>query len=197
MDKIEIAGVVALRVPKGEFIMGAQATDPHGDNYDPQAYSDEGPPHRVVIEEDYYMGQYPITVGQWNEYATATGKPTEAGNASHPVVNVSYYDAQGYVEWLNTQPGVPEGFEVCLPSEEEWEYMARGSDGRRYPWGNEPPTNELAVFERGEIAEVGTCPKGAGPFGHEDVAGNVWEWCSDRWEPSYENKIERRKKGNG
>jgi formylglycine-generating enzyme required for sulfatase activity len=59
----------------------------------------------------------------------------------------------------------------------------RGDDGRRFPWGNDPPTHELAVFDTGSPEEVGTHPAGRGPYGHDDLAGNVWEWMDDDYDP--------------
>lgn len=59
----------------------------------------------------------------------------------------------------------------------------RGDDGRRYPWGNEPPTHERTVFQSSKTEDVGTHPLGRGPYGHDDLAGNVWEWMEDMYDP--------------
>ena len=63
------------------------------------------------------------------------------------------------------------------------ERAIRGDDGRRFPWGNEPPTHERTVFQTSKTDEVGTHPTGRGPYGHDDLAGNVWEWMEDRYDP--------------
>jgi formylglycine-generating enzyme required for sulfatase activity len=102
----------------------------------------------------------------------------------HPVVQVSHQDAAAFCHWLGLR----------LPSEEEWEYAARGGDGRRFPWGDEAPRQDgrrLANFGAvkccapdtwdgyGGTAPVGSYPDGASPFGLLDMAGNVWEWTSN------------------
>jgi formylglycine-generating enzyme required for sulfatase activity len=111
---------------------------------------------------------------------------------TRPVIGVSWDDAVAFCAWLSGLPGVKgAGLRAVLPSEAQWEFAARGDDERRYPWGKERPSERLAVFaRRGKgvtTAPVGSCPKGAGPFGHLDLVGNVWEWCRDVWhERAYE-----------
>jgi len=102
----------------------------------------------------------------------------------HPVVQVSQRDAAAFCAWLGLR----------LPSEEEWEYAARGADGRRFPWGDEPPRHDgpgLANFGTvpccapdardgyAGTAPVGSYPDGVSPFGLLDMAGNVWEWTGN------------------
>jgi formylglycine-generating enzyme required for sulfatase activity len=106
----------------------------------------------------------------------------------HPVADVTLADAAAYCAWLGKQ----------LPTEEQWEKAARGTDGRTYPWGNEPPSCERALYEdwtpdRGTdvcgdthpnaMHPVGSHPRGASPYGALDMAGNAVEWTTGREGP--------------
>ncbi len=90
-----------------------------------------------------------------------------------PVVGVSATDADTYCAWRGAR----------LPSEAEFERAVRGDDGRRYPWGNDKPSKERAVYATDRLEHVGTHPDGAGPYGHLDLAGNAWEWLADAYDP--------------
>ncbi len=99
-----------------------------------------------------------------------------------PVVGVSWYDARAYALWLSLLENNGGDFEhYRLPEERGWEYAAAGKEGRLYPWGNAEPTPKLANYDgnEGATTPVGRYPEGATPEGLYDMAGNVWEWCSD------------------
>jgi iron(II)-dependent oxidoreductase len=99
----------------------------------------------------------------------------QPGFERHPVNEVTWNGARAYCAWRGAR----------LPTEAEWEAAARGREGRLYPWGDEPPTPERAVFGRrsNETAPVGTRPAGATPDGIHDLAGNVAEWTSTLYRP--------------
>jgi len=182
---------------------------------DKMAWDDEKPQHEVTLEA-YRIGKFPITNAQYAEFVAAGGYSkrrywTTAGwerkerdgwtgahdyglpytLAQHPVVGVSWYEATAFCCWLTEhlrESGELSSDEtVELPTEEQWEKAARGTDGRIYPWGDEPdPTRaNYSDTKIGTTSAVGSFPSGASPYGVEDMSGNVWEWCQTEW-GSYE-----------
>ena len=97
------------------------------------------------------------------------------GHERHPVVEASWDGAAAYCAWVGKR----------LPTEAEWEKAARGTDGRRYPWGQQPPDKTRANYGAGwnDLRPVGSFPAGASPFGALDMAGNGWEWVSSVYRP--------------
>jgi len=170
-----------IDIPEGEFQMG--------DNLN-EGRSDERPVHTVYLDA-YKISKYEVTWEQYLYFCEKTGrkKPgrfesdTTWGQSNYPVTNVSWYDAQAYCEWLSEQTGN----NIHLPTEAQWEKAARETDQRKYPWGNTPPTCELTNFYQCTYAKspVGSYPAGASPYGVHDMAGNVFEWCYDRYDSTY------------
>ncbi len=166
----KVDGTVLLYVPSGEYTLGAEGVN-----------ETAKPVHRVVLSP-FWIAKYLVTNEQYGRYLGAnpgTRKPEDwtekqFNQPQQPVVGVSWEEAQAYCRWAGLR----------LPSEAQWEAAARGTDGRRFPWGNAEPTHEHANFEsrKGRTTPVGSYPKGAGPFGALDQAGNVWEWCEDVWD---------------
>jgi formylglycine-generating enzyme required for sulfatase activity len=138
---------------------------------------DEHPQHTVYLDE-YWIDRTEVTNAQyrWCVEAGACTAPVcetydDAAKSDHPVVCVSWYDAQAYCKWAGRR----------LPTEAEWEKAARGTDGRAYPWGNDSPDCIKAQYGgcAGDTVAVGTKPAGVTPYGALDMAGNVWEWVTD------------------
>jgi len=166
-------GTVLLYVPGGEYVLGAEDIS-----------DKEKPIHRVVLSP-FWIAKYPVTNEQYGKFLAAEpgARPKywddrRFNEPKKPVVGVSWEEAQAYCYWVGLQ----------LPSEAQWEAAARGRSPvqRRFPWGNGEPTPEHANFDgwEGRTTAVGAYPKGAGPFGTLDQAGNVWEWCLDFWDPA-------------
>ena len=165
-------------VPGGPFVMGS---DPQSDGL---ARTGEQPQQTLSLP-DYYLARTPVTNAQYAAFVAGAGhKPPRYwagtrppwGKGQHPVVSVSWYDALAYCRWLVQTTGKP----YRLPTEAEWEKGARGTDGRRYPWGDEWEAGRCNTKESGreDTTPVGRYPEGASPYGLLDMAGNVWEWTS-------------------
>jgi formylglycine-generating enzyme required for sulfatase activity len=180
-----MGGLDFVRVPAGTFLMGS-----HKDNK--LAYDGEKPQHTVEIPRDYWMGQFPVTAEQYELFVLATGHHhTRVENwvlkFNHPVVNVSWNDAQAYCKWLNEMHGaeLPKGYIFRLPTEAEWEKAARGEYGNEWPWGNEfdPSKCNSEGGKKGTTPVGAYSPAGDSPYGAADMVGNVWEWTQSLYKP--------------
>ena len=166
-----------VHVRSGSFAMGAADGE-----------TDEQPVHPVQVSE-FEMSRYPVTNADYHVYVDEIGAPAPrhwtdrqipGGKETHPVVHVSWHDAEAFCVWLSTKLGR----EVRLPTEAQWEYAARGGDGWQYPWGDEDPTDKHAHFGGGsDTMPADAHPLGATLEGISDLAGNTWEWCRDRYGP--------------
>ena len=167
-------------IPAGTFIRGCVIGR---DDIDGGDFSNEYPAHEISIAS-ISMSKYPITFDQFDVFCEATHftKPSDYGwgRGNHPVVDVSWNDAQLYIHWLNETTGK----HYRLPSEAEWEYAARAGGDSAYPWGSSININHANYG--GNIAQ--TTPVGQYPandFQLYDMHGNVWEWCQDTWHDTY------------
>jgi len=159
-------------VPAGEFIMGSDKGD-----------SDERPVHTVYLDV-FYIDKTEVTNAQYRQCVEAGTCDTpvktiyydHADYAQHPVVYVSWDDADTYCRWAGKR----------LPTEAEWEKAARGTDGRTYPWGEGLDCDHAQYSEcDGGTVPVGSKPEGVSPYGALDMVGNVWEWVADWYDPGY------------
>ncbi len=185
---------VLIRIPAGEFLMGSDA------ERDAEARADEQPQHCVYLT-DYFISQFPVTNYQYQIFkdATAPRKLGETarwtappGKEAHPVVNISWDEATAFCMWLSQETGCI----FRLPTEAEWEKAARGADARLFPWGDVWDPSKANVDSQAESVNhpgptpVGRfSPQGDSPYGMADMSGNVWEWCSDRYDGAeYKNR---------
>jgi len=177
-----------VRVPAGAFTMGSD-----------QGPADERPAHRVDLAA-YSIDRFPVTNAQFAEFLNRAGTRNAAGvrlfddddpdarvhrvganwtadngYENHPAVEVTWTGARDYCAWRGKR----------LPTEAEWEKAARGTDGRRFPWGNSPPDRARAQHSArfNETAPVDAFPGGASPYGVLGMAGNAWEWVSSAYRP--------------
>jgi len=189
-----------LLIPAGKFLMGStpeQAVQAIKDGTDKKWAEWEQPQHEVELSE-YFIGKYPITNTQYQAFVQETKNRPPSGwdgenypieKSDHPVVNVSWADAQAYCKWLSQKTGK----QYRLPTEAEWEKAARGGDGRIYPWGDvfDPQKANIIETKIGNTTPVGQFSQAGGdsPYGCADMVGNVWEWCADWfYEKEYKNR---------
>ena len=191
-----------VSIPAGEFQMGSNA---------PEAENDEQPVHTVYVDA-FFMDEHKVTNLEYQKFLLANpqwqrdeidskfhngkylklwrgirGNDYPKGKADHPVVYVSWYAAMAYAEWVGKR----------LPTEAEWEYAARGGlAGKKYPWGDD---DLIFAGQRGDVFDVDLSKANVGRIGDTtavgkyppngyglyDMAGNVWEWCLDKYNKDF------------
>jgi formylglycine-generating enzyme required for sulfatase activity len=201
----QLDGMVMVYIPPGTFLRGAADDDVMAD-------PDERPQQEITLD-GFYIDKHEVSVAQFAAFLNreaglmrgcdgfdcaltrlrvgATSYIIEddlgegdvqflpmIGYANYPVNHVSWYGANAYCESVGAR----------LPTEAEWEYAARGTDGRLYPWGNEPPDATRAVFASesyDDLLPVDALPDGASPFNVYGMAGSMWEWVADWYDGRY------------
>ena len=186
-------GMEFVLIPAGSFDMGS----PSGED---GRYDDEGPVHKVNIQDGFYLGKYEVTREQWRE-VMGDDPSTSKGDRSvglvslndvqevinkkyHPVETISWVDAQEFIKKLNQKEGVNK---YRLPSEAEWEYAARAGTTTRYSFGDDDSELGDYAWQRYN-SDSKTHPVGQKKpnlWGLYDMHGNVWEWVQDKWNDDY------------
>jgi len=164
-------GAPMVLVPEGEFLYGKN--------------------NKRISLPSFYMDKYEVTTKLYAAFMQATGRAapykwneaSQVSDGDRPVIGVTWYDADAYCRYYGKR----------LPTEQEWEKAARGTDGRKYPWGNEEPTSQHAKYDQdgkaswhgyATLASVESYEAGESPYGLYHMAGNVWEWTSSDYDSS-------------
>lgn len=167
--------IVWVSIPETTFLMG--------DNFG-EGDADERPVHSVTLPA-YQISREEISYEQYVFFLNATGR-VPSGNlgwgGNNPVINITWGDANNFCAWLSRKTGK----QINLPTEAQWELAARGTDQRRYPWGNGDLNCNRANYgcHQRPLA-VGIRPQGNSPYGVKDMAGNVAEWCRDQYNENF------------
>jgi iron(II)-dependent oxidoreductase len=174
-------GADMVSVPAGEFWMGSDDGD--ADNV-------EKPRHRVYLNT-FRIDKFEVTNGLYRRFMESTGRTapqfwndSKWNEPQQPVVGVSWDDANAYCRWAGKR----------LPTEAEWEKTARGTDGRKYPWGDQWDSSHANSGESkiGKTVVVGSYSSSVSPYGAHDMAGNVWEWVADWFDADYYSRAPNR-----
>jgi formylglycine-generating enzyme required for sulfatase activity len=167
------SGPEMIRIPAGEFIYGEDS--------------------RLDYLPEFWISKTPVTNAQYFRFVRVTGhgspqhwkgKSPKAELANHPVRFVSWHDAKAYTGWAG----------MNLPTEDEWEKAARGTEGRIFPWGNEWRDGYCNTIEAGIGSTTSVSqysPQGDSPYGCVDMAGNVWEWTESWYDEKEKQRVVR------
>lgn len=178
-------GGAMVWVPPGSFMMGSTQEQidiqwtQHGWDETWKQYAEREQPAHMVQSDGFWIGKTEVTVGEWRSVMGNSPGSANALGDDYPVVEVSWTDCAGFCERSG----------LSLPTEAQWEYAARGAEGRLYPWGDEWDATFCRNRENGasgkSVFPVGSFPGGVSWCGAQDMAGNVWEWCAD-WFGNYD-----------
>ena len=206
-----------IYIPGGPFVMGTSETqinllskrDELAGKWKAKGYFNREQPQHTITLESYFIGKYPVTIGEYRAFVTMGGYFSEkywtkagwvwreasgkvnpeywednifSGDDRLPVVSVSWYEAGAYCRWLSAETRKV----YRLPTEAEWEKAARGEDGRFYPWGDEFDQTlcNTRATNLGRTEPVGRhSPDSDSPYGCVDMVGNISEWTLSQLKP--------------
>jgi len=197
-------GMTFLPISPGSFVMGSS---------DPDASPDEQPPHTIHITHPFFMAKYLVTNAQFRKFNPNYHDhsdnhhfvlPIQCDLDNQPVKTThNTVDAEAFIAWLNTTDTTkPAGLTYQFPTEAQWEYAARGPQNFRYPWGNTWNSNfcnfgnqacaqDNLPAQQYRTPTIGPAPigsfslQGDSPFGITDMAGGLWQWCQDTYDPAF------------
>lgn len=180
LKTIRLPDIDWVEIPAGPFIYGDAATK------------------QTLTLERFFISRYPITNSQYQTFVDAGGyqddrwwqdlikpKPEKPSwkQANRPRENVNWYEALAFTRWLSAQLGI----QVSLPTEQQWEKAARGTDGREYTWGNDFKSGYANIDDPAagednlqQTTAVGVFPQSQSPYQVMDMTGNIWEWCLNK-----------------
>lgn len=158
-------------VEEGDFLMGTPKEDIDAiveKSQVPKAFFGGQHPQRKVYVSSFHIDKFLVTNAEFKEFKLNHAFPV--GHEDHPATNMTWFEAREYARWIGKD----------LPTEAEWEKAARGTDGRKFPWGNEWDSKRCntRLSGVGGTTPVDQYPTGVSPYGCHDMAGNVWEWTS-------------------
>jgi formylglycine-generating enzyme required for sulfatase activity len=191
-DKTGLPRFEWIHVPAGGFTMGTgdRSRLVQIDAFRVSKYLVTNAQYSAFVRDGGYSSEWKEcwTETGWYRKGGATG-PTDYSETlvlpNHPRIGVNWYEAVAFCRWLDKRlrerGEIPAGQQVRLPTEAEWEKLARGTDGRVYPWGGTFSSELCNVTGIESTTAVGIFPNGVSPYGVCDVIGNSWKWCLTKW----------------
>jgi formylglycine-generating enzyme required for sulfatase activity len=183
-----------IHVPEGTVVRGIESSERRVDvrDFRVSKYLVTNAQYSAFVKDGGYTTDWKKcwTDTGWAKKMNARG-PTDYSETlvlpNHPRIGINWYEAMAFCRWLDyrfqERGELTKNLQVRLPTETEWEKFARGTDSRRYPWGDQFDAQFCNVLNLESTTAVGIFPNGASPYGVCDVIGNAWKWCLTKWNP--------------